>query len=753
MAEQKDRVPTAEEIKAALESGQIKVADLGEQSRAVYDAMIAEGATPEVTGSSILRDPYQAVADVTRGARESVGSFFGADEQYQTSTGQNIPDPYGGTSLPEIVIGTGETALSFASGAPALVAASFAGAYEGLKGYAQNKSWYDTMKDATESINNVMGDIMYVPRTSAGKDITAVANSPFMLIDEGTTAAQNFVQSMMGGNVNRTGADPMIVTQFQLAADEIQGYRDRGETVPEQLFEKANSLRDLIGQQGGLGQARVNDKALFAGISTKALLDLLPDIAGKGRAATTKIKKAHEFRKIAKELGVDLKGLPEDQILALANSADILTGSQSVVAQRLGSLADSLKRQEEITKNTSDQLFEAAKSSEAYYPQMQLKLLDQSMADLLATEQFDLANLKVARGRLEKFNEIVSDTAFDLVDKDNNFINGYVPINKLHNFRQLLNSDITKMRRRTDYEANSEYQALLGMKNHVDEFIDSQFNADLVAGNAEAITKWKKANDWYKDYKQNFSASDAVQKIVDKDLTPEQVKNLILGTGEVVGRAEAGSIVQKMNNIFGNDSPQMEALRKEVIFGITMPLLSDTPDIQGFIQRVDNLKRKSPTLVSELFQGDALRNLENLQGIARAQLRVAERTGASRVAAARIPSLSRILALNLAPGNTGLAKGSAGIQITKAILEPLTRQLKNVAGNPVAARQVMSEFYSTPQNRVNMNRPFMGLQNFPTIGATQATRRAQEEETGGESLQRLQGMSQRLREFSDTMPN
>ena len=738
-----ERVPTAEEIKAALESGQIKVTDLGEQSKAVYDSMLAEGMTPEVTGSSVLRDPYQAIADVTRGTRETVGDFFGGDEQYQTSTGQNIPDPYGGTSLPELAIGAGETALSFASGVPAIAAASIAGSYEGIKGYLQNKGWYDTMKDATESINSVMGNMMYQPRTSAGKDINAVANSPFMLIDEGTTAAQNFVQSMMGGNVNRTGADPMIVTQFQLVADEIQGYRDRGETVPDQLFEKANSLRDLIGQQGGLGQARVNDKALFAGISTKALLDFLPDIAGKGRAAAVKSQKVSELRRTAKELGVDLTGLPEDQILALANSADILTGSQSVVAQRLGGLADRLKRQEEITKNTSDQLFEAAKSSEAYYPQLQLKLLDQSMADLLSTEQFDLANLRVAKGRLQKFNEIVSDTAFDLVDKDNNFINGYVPINKLHNFRQLLNSDITKMRRSTDYEANSEYQALLGMKNHVDEFIDSQFNADLVAGNAEAITKWKKANDWYRDYKQKFSASDAVQKIVDKDLTPEQVKNLILGTGEVVGKAEAGSIVQKMNSIFGNDSPQMEALRKEVIFGVTIPLLSDTPDIQGFIKRVDQLKRRSPTLVSELFQGEALQNLENLQGLARAQLRVLERTGAEGVSAARIPSLSRILALNLAPGNTGLAKGQAGIAVAKAILEPVTRKLKQAVGRPDVERQIMSEFYG-----VDMNRPFMGLQNFPSIGATQATRRVQEEASGGESLERLQGMSQRLRDFS-----
>jgi hypothetical protein len=738
-----ERVPTAQEIKAALESGQIKVTDLGEQSRAVYDAMLSEGMTPEVTGSSVLRDPYQAVADVTRGTRETVGGFFGGDEQYQTSTGQNIPDPYVGTSLPEIALGAGETALSFVSGVPAIAAATIAGGYEGIKGYLQNKGWYDTMKDATESINSVMGNMMYQPRTSAGKDINAVANSPFLLIDEGTTAAQNFVQSMMGGNVNRTGADPMIVTQFQLVADEIQGYRDRGETVPDQLFEKANSLRDLIGQQGGLGQARVNDKALFAGISTKALLDFLPDIAGKGRAAAVKSQKVSELRRTAKELGVDLKGLPEDQLLALANSADILTGSQSVVAQRLGSFAEKLKRQEEITRNMSNQLFEAAKSSEAYYPQLQLKLLDQSMADLLSTEQFDLAKLRVARGRLEQYHDIVSDTAFDLVDKNNNVINGYVPINKLHNFRQLLNSDINKMRRSTDYEANSEYQALLGMKNHVDEFIDSQFNADLVAGNAEAIGKWKKANDWYRDYKQKFSASDAVQKIVDKDLTPEQVKNLILGTGEVVGRAEAGSIVQKMNGIFGNDSPQMEALRKEVIFGVITPLLDDNPNIQGFIDRVNNVKRKSPTLINELFQGEALQNLENLQKLARAQLKVAERAGIEKVSKARAPSLSRLIAVNIAPGNQQLAKGAAAQQLIRSWFQPLTQKLKQAAGRPDVERQIMSEFYG-----VSMNRPFMGLQNFPTIGATQATRRAQEEASGGESLERLQGMSQRLRDFS-----
>lgn len=737
-----DRVPTKDELRQLLESGQISVEQLGPQTRAVYDSMLTEGEKPETTISSVLKDPYESILNITSGAAESLRGSMGIEQEYQTSTGQNIPDPYGGTSLPELALGAVETGVSFASGVPAVAGATIAGAYQGLKGYLENKSWYDTMKAATESMNSVMGNMVYTPRTAAGKDITAVVNSPFMLIDEGTTAAQNFVQSTMGGNVTKTGADPMIVTQFQLTADQIQQYRDRGEVVPQELFDKANSLRDLIGQQGGLGQARVNDKALFAGVSTKALLDLLPDLVGKGRLSVIKAQKARELRQTAKELGVDLTELPEEQILALSASTDILTGSQTVVAQRMGSMAERLKRREEISGNVAEQLFEAAKSSEAYYPQVQLKLLDQSMADLLSSDVYNFANLPVAKGRLAEFNAVVADTAFDLLDKEGNVINGYVPLNNLHNFRQKLNKDITKMRRGNTYESSSELDALLGMKNHIDEFIDAQFEADLVSGNAEAITKWKKANSWYVDYKRKFNSSDVVQTIIDRDLTPEQVKNLILGTGEVVGKAEAGASVRKLNDIFGNNSPQMEALRKEIIFNLSTPLLLENMNVAKFVENVNTLQRRNPTLIKELFQGEALTNLQNLQGLARAQLKVAERAGLEKVSKARAPSLSRALALVVAPGNQQLAKGAAAQQLLRSWFQPLTQKMGQAVGRPDVERQIMSEFYG-----VDMNRPFMGLGNFPTIGAIQATRRAEEEDTRGETTQRLQGMSQRLREF------
>ena len=740
-----DRVPTRDELTQLLADGTRTVKDLGPQTRAVYDAMIAEQGRPEVTALSAIADPYQAISDVTAAPLKAIGSFVDGGDNYETSTGQNIPDPYGGTSLPELALGAGEAALSFGTGLLGVVGATGAGVLGVIQKYRKNKTWYDAMKDTTESMNSIMGNMVYTPRTEAGKDITAVANAPFMMIDEGTTAAQNLVQSAMGGNVTRTGADPLLVTQFQLAADEIQQYRDRGETVPDALFEKANSLREVIGQQGGFGQANVNNAALFAGISTKALLDFLPDVVGKGRSVVLKREKVKEFRSTAEELGINIKDLPEDQILALADSVSVLTDGQTVTAQRLGTMAERLKRREKIMGDVATQLFDSAKDAEGYYPQVQLKLLDQSMAALLADNTFNFSSLKTARGRLNEFQQIVSDTAFDLLDKDGNVINGYVPINELHMFRMTLNNDLKRMRKSTEIESKAEFDALLGMKNHLDGFIDAQFKADLVSGNAEAITKWKKANSWYTDYKEKFSSSDAVQTIVDNDLTAEQVRNLIVGTGEVLGNPEAGAVVTKLNNIFGNDSAQMEALRKEVIFNLSTPLLQETPNVADFVERVNTLKRKNPTLMSELFQGDALRNLNNLQSMARAQLAVAQRapTSGGKTGAARQLSLSRILAVNLAPGNSELAKGAAGVQLTKAVLEPLTRYMGEVALGNTTTAKVMSEFYQT-----DMRTPLLGLANFPKGTAIQASRRAEEEENRGETAARWQGMSQSLRDFN-----
>ena len=103
-----------------------------------------------------------------------------------------------------------------------------------------------------------------------------------------------------------------------------------------------------------------------------------------------------------------------------------------------------------------------------------------------------------------------------------------------------------------------------------------------------------------------------------------------------------------------------------------------------------------------------------------------------------------MIAINIAPGATQLAKSQANIGIFTAVLGKLKTALKAVSGRPDVERQVMSEFYQT-----DMSKPFMGLQNFPRIGAIQATRRAEEEATDNEGRERLDAMRQNIRAYGE----
>ena len=748
-------LPTKQQMLNDLNSGRITPDQMGEKSKAIYNELVASGeyVPPEgainngqplpiqndLTVMDILTSSDPGSALVESPFAQSVNDFLVNQNLLRNKNQLNVADPYTGTSLPELALGAGETALSFITGAAGLVRAGGSGAYTLISNYLQDKNWYDNLKETTKNIEGIMGSMTYNPRTEAGKNITSVFSAPFLVYDKATSAAQDFVTSSLGGRASTTGASEDLVRQFRLAADQIQEYRDRNEEPPKSLMDRANTFRSLIAEQGGLDSSVINSPALFAGITTKSLLDFLPDMATGGSGILKKRRQIKELESAAKTLGVDLGGIPEDKLAQVAESAFNLTSGQSTIGKNVVNLSDSIKRQEEISANISAQLYKEAENAEAYYPGVQLKLLDQSMADIFKDSIFDFADLKVARGRLAQFSKITNDTAFELLDANNNLINTYVPLEKLHNFRQVLNSDLRSFRNREGYASDKEYTALLRMKNHIDEFIDAQFTADVISGNAEAIAKWKKANAWYKDYVKTFSDADAVEKIIDNDFTVEQVKNLILGNSEVVSNAAAGSIVKKLNDIFGVNSNQMEGLRKEVIFGIVTPLLEETPDVNKFVSNYNKFRRKNPTIVSELFQGDSLQNLENLVAISNAQMRLAKRTGKPINAFGNV-DLDRALALVVTPfGNTQLAKGSAALRIATGIVKTARNAFRKY--KPTERGLFMNEFYGT-----DMNTSFTNLNNIPRFAGLSAPIRVEEQQTGGERMQRLQSMVESLNE-------
>ena len=752
-------LPTKQQMLNDLNSGKITPDQMGEKSKAIYNELVASGEytppqgavnngqpliiqeDPSVWDILSSSDPGSALVDSPIG--QSVEEFFASQNIIGGQRRPNIPDPYTGTSLPELVIGAGETALSFVTGAAGMIRAGGSGAWTLLSNYLQDKNWYDNLKETTQNIEGIMGSMTYNPRTEAGKNITSVFSAPFLVYDKATSAAQDFVTSSFGGRASQSGASPDLVRQFRLAADQIQEYRDRNEEPPKSLIDKANTFRSLIAQQGGLDSSVVNSPALFAGVTTKTLLDFLPDILTGGSSVLKKRRQVKELESAARTLGIDLSAIPEDKLAQVAESAFRLTSGQSTVGRNVVGLSDSLKRQEEISSAMAEQLYKEAQNTEAYYPGVQLKLLDQSLADILKDSVYDFADLKVARGRLRQFSQITNDTAFELLDANNNLINTYIPLEKLHNFRQVLNSDLRSFTRTEGYSANKDYSAILRMKNHIDEFIDAQFTADLISGNAEAIGKWKKANAWYKNYVKTFSDADVVEKIIDNDFTVEQVKNLILGASDVVSNPAAGSIVKKLNNIFGVNSSQMEALRKEVIFGIVSPLLEEVPDVRQFQANYNKFRRKNPTIISELFQGDSLQNLENLAAISNAQMRVAQRTQKPVGVLGNI-DIDKALALVVTPyGNTQLAKGSAALRISTGLIKSARNAFRKY--KPTERSLFMNEFYG-----MDMNTSFTNINNLPRFAGLSAPIRVEEQQSGGERMRRVQSIVESLNQGRPT---
>jgi hypothetical protein len=187
----------------------------------------------------------------------------------------------------------------------------------------------------------------------------------------------------------------------------------------------------------------------------------------------------------------------------------------------------------------------------------------------------------------------------------------------------------------------------------------------------------------------------------------------------------------------------MEGLRKEVIFGIVTPLLEETPDVNKFVSNYNKFKRKNPTIVSELFQSDSLQNLENLVAISNAQMRLAKRTGKPMNVLGNI-DIDKALALVVTPfGNTQLAKGTAAIRIATGVVKTARNAFRKY--KPTERSMFMNEFYG-----MDMNTSFTNINNFPRFAGLSTPIRVEEQQTGGERMQRLQSMVESLNEGRPT---
>ena len=65
-------------------------------------------------------------------------------------------------------------------------------------------------------------------------------------------------------------------------------------------------------------------------------------------------------------------------------------------------------------------------------------------------------------------------------------------------------------------------------------------------------------------------------------------------------KPQVAATVQHLKKLFGENSPQIEAIRMDLLNDVAAPLFEPSPNYKGFIRNYDNIIRKRPELVREL---------------------------------------------------------------------------------------------------------------------------------------------------------
>lgn len=653
------------------------------------------------------------------------------------------------------IAGAGEVALTFGTGLGSAAVGGWRAIYEMGKALG-DKTWYEALQSAAENSERIMGKYTYTPRLQTGQELTAAVTSPFLLYDEATTKAGNAFMDVLGGNTTGyTEQQQQLSQDFRVVTQEIFALQDKGDPVPQSLLDGANSIREKMAAANMFdANIGVDNLNIVAGVGLKTLLDFAPDIANASLSMAAKNAKIKRFNDMAEEFGLDFSNVPAKQIEEWANLVNNVSGGKPRY-QALANLQDDLREANKSTYEMGQLLYEEAKDVGGYFNGFNLTLVDSALADIAMKKKWG-ETVPEIMPYLDEFYNIISDVS----EVEGNTV---VPINDVFEFRQKINEEYRFTEKSEAPEVKRLNSALGDTRTLLDGFLNRQFEGDIMAyGNdANAIAKWRKADKWWKNYRDNFQGQKVVKNMLGANITAKQAANWILGASNSNLKPQAAEVIKTFHNIFpdvdGQLSPQMQAIQTEVKYGLLEPLIldPDNVDINGFLSRYNTFKMKNSEVINELFvvDGDATawRNMDLLAKAASAQKRVAgtqvfDRRFMGADTTAETGSigvndrLGRFVALNLAPGNTALAKGGFFMGMVQGVYRSVTRGLANVPSADVLPwgrrdnfrRELMSETMG-----VDLSRPLTQLGNMPFVTATQQSRLAEEEGQTAETLERL----------------
>lgn len=428
------------------------------------------------------------------------------------------------------LLGSAETALSFASGVPATIAGGLSGLGVALSGAGRDK--------AAETVGSVQEAMTYSPRTESGQQMMDIASKPL------------------------------------------------------QAFSEFSDERGDVALEGSGSPAYAT--------AIKTGIEMAPALLGlkRGRNPVSRSRDVAEALKGAERVGLDVSADALTQRGQVVNEAQSQIGNRQARGESMDALTDAMRGEREIARQGVDDAYSNARATNAAVPIKEMPELISNINSRL--ESYDVATKPIVQRRLSELSEVMNLPEGSAIKLD-----------AISKYRERLVNDTPAV---TDRSQNS---AIGIIKRELDDFLNDQFDRDMIKGDQESLQAWKDARSANAEYRKTFSDDKFIEKLTTEQFTPETARSWIFGASKAGFKTEAATVIAGIKKIVGEDSPHFTALRQDAMMNIVEPLLGDTPNFPSFIKRYDDLVRNNHSVARELF-GDSLIDLEQLRVYANA---------------------------------------------------------------------------------------------------------------------------------------
>jgi len=158
-----------------------------------------------------------------------------------------------------------------------------------------------------------------------------------------------------------------------------------------------------------------------------------------------------------------------------------------------------------------------------------------------------------------------------------------------------------------------------------DSWLDDSISDGLIRGDISQLDKLKEARSLFSKYKETFPSKDAakladsdaakvMRTIVEKDLQPSEVMNLLYGKSAIGESQSAVRTVQRLKKMFGNESNDFKQFQEAAFVRLTRDSQGNMLPASKIVKTIDELfMGKGSALTRELFNANQINTMRKLR--------------------------------------------------------------------------------------------------------------------------------------------